>query len=138
MYLLLKSLHIFFVIAWFAGLFYLPRIFVNLAMAQPNSSEYARLLLMAQKLYKFMLPWGIGALVCGGALAWQFFGLAGWVHLKICIGVLLAGYHLWCGALLRGFAAQRNRKSHTWFRWFNEMPVFALIAALYAVVYKPF
>ena len=139
MYLWLKLLHVFFIISWFAGLFYLPRIFVNLAMSTPESDEYRRLLLMAQKLYRFMTPWGIGALICG--LAFPFINgwmSQGWVHAKTLIGVLLVFYHLYCGSLLRAFAANRNQRSHKWYRFFNEVPVFMMIAALYLVIFKPF
>ncbi|UOP04671.1 CopD family protein [Conchiformibius kuhniae] len=137
MYLWLKALHLFFLVSWFAGLFYLPRIFVNLAMAaQPD--ERARLLLMAQKLFKFMTPWGVGALLCGLAMPLVSGAWAGWLHGKITLGVLLAGYHIWCGRLLRGFAAGTNRRSHRWFRIFNELPVFILMAAVYLAVFKPF
>ena len=138
MYLWLKFFHIFFIISWFAGLFYLPRIYVNLAMTAPQSAEYDRLIIMAQKLYKFMTPWGIGALSCGLLMPITQIGFSGWVNGKIAIGLLLAGYHLWCGALLRQFIAQQNTHSHKWYRLFNELPVFALLAALYLVLFKPF
>ena len=110
MFLWLKLFHIFFIVAWFAGLFYLPRIFVNLAMAD-NDAEYARLLLMAQKLYRFMLPWCVGALICGIAMPLAQIGFAGWVHGKICIGLLLLAYHIFCGRLLRDFEQQRNQRT---------------------------
>ena len=131
MYLWLKFFHIFFIIAWFAGLFYLPRIYVNLA------EEYSRLLIMAQKLYKFMTPWGIGALICGVLMLIQL-PPAGWTHGKLTIGILLAAYHIACRQLLIAFEQQRNRHSHKWYRVFNEIPVFALLAALYLVLFKPF
>ena len=92
MYLWLKFFHIFFIIAWFAGLFYLPRIYVNLALAQ-TPEEYSRLLIMAQKLYKFMTPWCIGALICGVLMLIQL-PPAGWPHGKLTIGILLAAYHI--------------------------------------------
>ncbi len=139
MYLWLKLLHVFFIISWFAGLFYLPRIFVNLAMTVPESDEHRRLLMMAQKLYRFMTPLGIGAVVCGLAIPiinrWEG---QGWVHVKTMVGVLLVFYHLHCGSLLRAFAANRNRHSHKWYRFFNEIPVLMMIAALYLVIFKPF
>ena len=139
MYLWLKLLHVFFIISWFAGLFYLPRIFVNLAMSPPDSDEYRRLLTMAQKLYRFMTPWGIGALICGLAIpfvnGWEN---QGWVHAKTLVGVLLVFYHLYCSALLCAFTANRNRHSHKWYRFFNEVPVLMMIAALYLVIFKPF
>ena len=137
MFLWLKLFHIFFIVAWFAGLFYLPRIFVNLAMAD-NDAEYARLLLMAQKLYRFMLPWCVGALICGIAMPLAQIGFAGWVHGKICIGLLLLAYHIFCGRLLHDFEQQRNRHSHKWYRVFNELPVFCLLAAIYLALFKPF
>lgn len=136
MYLWLKFFHIFFIISWFAGLFYLPRIFVNLAMTEQHN-ERERLLLMAQKLFKFMTPWGVGALICGAWLAVDSFGFPLWVHLKLCVGLLLAAYHAWCGFLLRAFVAGNNCHSHRWYRIFNELPVFALLFALYFVIFKP-
>lgn len=138
MYLWLKLFHIFFIVAWFAGLFYLPRLFVNLAMAE-QPAEYARLLLMAQKLFKFMKPWAVGSLVCGVALLITQFGFqAGWTHGKLLIGFGLLGYHIYCGKLLNDFRHNRNIRSHKWYRLFNELPVFALLAALYLVIFKPF
>lgn len=138
MYLWLKLFHIFFIVSWFAGLFYLPRIYVNLAMAQ-QPQEYARLLLMAQRLYKFMRPWALGSLLCGVGLLWVQFGFqAAWAHGKLLIGGVLAGYHIYCGYLLRDFEQQRNTRSHKWYRVFNELPVFLLIFALYLIIFKPF
>lgn len=139
MYLWLKFIHLFFVIAWFAGLFYLPRIFVNLAMAPPHSAEYARLLLMAEKLFKFMTPLGAGALLAGLAVPfaagwWE----SGWVHGKVLVGLLLAAYHAYCFVLLKRFGAGANRRGDKWFRVFNEVPVLLMAAALYLVVFKPF
>ena len=106
MYLWLKFFHIFFIIAWFAGLFYLPRIYVNLALAQ-TPEEYSRLLIMAQKLYKFMTPWGIGALIFGTLMLAQL-PAAGWTHGKLTIGILLAAYHIACRQLLIAFKQHRN------------------------------
>lgn len=137
MYLWYKFLHIFFIVSWFAGLFYLPRIFVNLAMTS-DGTEYKRLLVMAQKLFKFMTPWGIGALIAGIIMPIAQLGFPAWIHGKITLGLLLAAYHIWCGFLLRDFAQNRNTRSHKWFRVFNELPVFALLGALYLVIFKPF
>ena len=137
MFLWPKFFHIFFIVAWFAGLFYLPRIFVNLAMAE-EKGEYARLLLMAQKLYRFMQPWCVGALVCGLAMPLFAIGFAPWVHAKIAVALLLLGYHVWCGRLLARFAARCNAHSHRWYRVFNELPVFLLLAAVYLALFKPF
>ena len=135
----LKSFHLIFVISWFAGLFYLPRIFVNLAMVPEESvAERERLLLMAGKLYRFVTPIGLLAIVLGLWL-WFGYGFSGaWLHLKTALVALLVGYHLYCGRLLSRFAAGRNARSHVWFRYFNEIPVLVLIAIVLLVVLKPF
>lgn len=132
-----KALHLVFVVSWFAGLFYLPRIYVNLAM-EPQPQAYARLLLMAQKLYRFMQPLSILALAFGLWL-WLGFGFhGGWLHAKLTLVALLLGYHHYCGKLLKQFAAGQNRHSHRWYRWFNEIPVLLLFAIVILVVTKPF
>ena len=139
MYPWIKALHIVFVTSWFAGLFYLPRIFVNLAMVEGAGPERDRLLLMARKLYRFMTPIGILALGFG---LWLWMGfdlpLRGWLLAKLCIVVALVVYHLYCGMLLDAFAEGRNHRSHRWFRWFNELPVLLLLGAVILVVVKPF
>lgn len=135
--LLIKSLHIVFVTSWFAGLFYLPRIFVNLAMETTESGR-ARLLLMARKLYRFMTILAVPALVFGLWL-WLGYGISGgWLHAKLALVVLLLGYHHACGRLLRSFEAGTNPHSHKWYRWFNELPVIVLLAVVLLVVLKPF
>ncbi|WP_037585202.1 CopD family protein [Stenoxybacter acetivorans] len=139
MYLWLKLIHVFFVIAWFAGLFYLPRIYVNLAMSAPASAEYQRLLVMAQKLLRFMTPLGILALIAGVWVVfvnhwWSF----GWVHVKLLLGLLLFTYNMGCLKLLRNFERGQNKRSHRWYRVFNEVPVLLMAAALYLVIFKPF
>ena len=138
-YLWVKALHIVFVTSWFAGLFYLPRIFVNLAMVEPGSgAERERLLLMARKLWRFMQPLMLLALGLGLWL-WLGFGVGGgWMHAKLAVVVVLLGYHHLCGRLLRGIAAGTDRRSHVWYRWFNEVPVLALFVAVVLVVVKPF
>jgi putative membrane protein len=135
--LLVKSLHIVFVTSWFAGLFYLPRIFVNLAMDDvPPVRE--RLLVMARKLYRFMTILAVPALVFGLWL-WLAFGISGgWMHAKLALVVVLLGYHHVCGRLLRKFEAGLNTRSHVWFRWFNELPVLVLLVVVILVVMKPF
>lgn len=142
MYLWFKLLHVFFVISWFAGLLYLPRLFVNLAQVLPNTTEtqreYQRLLSMADKLWRFMTPWAILAVVFGlfslisGGL-WQ-----GWSHSKITLGVILLGYHFYCWRLLQDFREERNIYSPRWFRVYGEIPTIILAVALYLVVFKPF
>jgi protoporphyrinogen IX oxidase len=135
-----KSLHIVFVTSWFAGLFYFPRILVNLAMVPASGAERDRLLLMGRKLYRFMTPIGALALVFGLWLLgeWQIGMGAGWMNVKLALVLVLVGYHIWCGYLLRAFNAGRNHRSHVWFRWFNELPVLVLLAVVILVVVKPF
>jgi putative membrane protein len=135
--LVVKALHIVFVTSWFAGLFYLPRIFVNLAMDDtPPVRE--RLLVMARKLYRFMTILAVPALVFGLWL-WLGYGISGgWMHAKLALVVVLLGYHHVCGRLLKQFEAGGNRRSHVWFRWFNELPVVVLLVVVLLVVIKPF
>jgi putative membrane protein len=139
----IKSFHIIFVTSWFAGLFYLPRIFVNLAMVPPESvSEEQRLLLMARKLMRFTTLLMFPALGFGLVL-WLVYGIGlgegnGWMHAKLALVVLAIGYHHMCGAMLRKFEAHANQKSHVWFRWFNEVPVVLLTLTVILVVVKPF
>lgn len=143
----IKSLHIVFVASWFAGLFYLPRIFVNLAMVAPGSiAERDRLLLMARKLLRFtrLLSWpALGFGVWLLALLWSVPGFGqgpgnGWLWVKLVIVVLSLIYQAVCGYLLRGFVERRAVHGHIWFRWFNELPVLMLLAAVILVVVKPF
>lgn len=137
--LFIKSLHIVFVASWFAGLFYLPRIFVNLAMVAPDSeAERSRLLLMARKLYRFMTILAVPALVFGLWL-WLGYGFSGgWLHAKLTIVVLLMGYHHACGSILKKFECGAMSRSHVWFRWFNEAPVVMMLVVVMLVVMKPF
>lgn len=137
-----KSFHIVFVASWFAGLFYLPRIFVNLAMVgEGSSAERDRLLLMARKLMRFMNLLAIPAVALGLWL-WLGYGIgmgpgSGWMHAKLLVVLLILGYHHYCGRVLRQFERGENRRSHVWFRWFNEFPVLAMVAAVVLVVVKP-
>lgn len=142
-----KSLHIVFVASWFAGLFYLPRIFVNLAMVAPDSAaERARLMLMATKLLRFtrMLCWP--ALILGVWLLIALWGVPGfghgpgngWLVAKLVLVALAVLYQEICGAMLRRFAHGSEGRSHVWFRWFNEIPVLLLLASVMLVVVKPF
>lgn len=137
--LVTKALHIIFVTSWFAGLFYLPRIYVNLAMVPDGSTaERDRLLLMAHKLYRFMTPLGILAVGLG---LWLWFGYGfagGWLHAKTMLVVFLIFYHLYCGQLLRKFEAGQNTRSHKWYRFFNEVPVLVLFVVVFLVILKPF
>ena len=139
----IKTLHIVCVTAWFAGLFYLPRIFVNLALVPAGSdAERARLLLMARKLLRFMGPLALLALVFGFIL-YLYYGIGmgpgqGWMHAKLLMVLLVAGYHHACGSLLKKLEAGTSARSHVWFRWFNEVPVVLLLVIVVLVVIKPF
>ena len=139
-----KSFHIIFVASWFAGLFYLPRIFVNLAMVPPQSlAERERLLLMARKLMRFTTLLAVPAVALGLWL-WLGYGIGlrgpgnGWMHAKLTVVLLVLGYHHACGVMLRKFVAGASQRSHVWFRWFNEVPVLLLTVAVVLVVVKPF
>jgi protoporphyrinogen IX oxidase len=136
-----KSLHIVFVASWFAGLFSLPRISVNLAMVAPESqAERQRLLLMARKLLRFTTLLAVPALALGLWL-WLGWGIgrgSGWLHAKLFVVVLVIAYHHACARLLRRFEQGQDLRSHVWYRWFNEAPVLLLLAAVVLVVVKPF
>jgi len=136
-----KAFHILFVVSWFAGLFYLPRIFVNLAM-ETDPASVRRLLLMARKLFRFMTMLAVPAVVFG---LWLYLGYGigrgtgqGWMHAKLALVLVLIGYHHGCGVLLRKFERGANARSHTFYRWFNELPVLVLLAIVILVVVKPF
>ena len=138
-----KAFHIVFVASWFAGLFYLPRIFVNLAMVSPGSvAERDRLLLMARKLMRFTTLLAVPAVALGLWL-WIGYGIGwgpgnAWMHAKITLVLLALGYHHACSVLLRKMRAGAPMRSHTWYRWFNEVPVLLLLAIVVLVVVKPF
>lgn len=134
-----KAFHIVFVASWFAGLFYLPRIFVNLAMIAPDShAERERLLLMGRKLYRFTSLLMVPALLLGLWL-WLGFGIGGgWMHAKLVLVLGAIGYHHVCRGILRDFERLENRRSHRWFRVFNEVTVLLFAATVVLVVVKPF
>jgi len=126
------------VVSWFAGLFYLPRLFVNLAMEE-NDAAYNRLLLMARKLVRFVTPIMWLTLITGIWLWLAYFPLSmNWMWAKLVLVAALVGYHHVCNSLLRAFESRQNIQSHTWFRWFNEIPVIVLLAVVLLVVLKPF
>lgn len=142
-YLWLKTFHIVLITSWFAGLFYLPRIFVNLAMVPEgaaNVAERDRLLLMANKLFRFMTPLGVLAVLLGLVL-WLGLGIGngqGWVHAKSLLVLGLIGFHISCRNRLEEFNRGEHRHSHVWYRWYNEIPVVLLVAIVILVVLKPF
>ena len=142
-YLWVKAFHSVFVVSWFAGLFYLPRLFVNLAMVPAGShAERERLLLMARKLYRFSSLLMVPALVLGFVL-WLGYGVgrgpgSGWMHVKLLLVVGVVGYHHVCRSILRSFEQLNNKRSHKWFRVFNEGSVLVFTAIVVLVVVKPF
>ncbi len=134
----IKALHIVFVVTWFAGLFYLPRLYVYHAMTE-DAPGIARFKTMERKLYYGIMTPSAGLTVVFGSWLWLGYGFAGgWLHAKLALVALLIVYHLWCGRLLRDFRDDRNTKTHVWLRWFNEFPVLILFAVVMLVVVKPF
>ena len=132
-----KALHIVFITSWFAGLFYLPRLFVNHAMVTDAATQ-ERLVLMERKVYLFMAPLALLSLIFGLWL-WLGYGITGdWLHAKFLLVAALIAYHFYCGKLVNDFAQGKNRRSHIWFRWFNEVPVLLLLIIVILVVVKPF
>ncbi|HEY0294615.1 MAG TPA: CopD family protein [Bordetella sp.] len=136
-----KALHIVFIASWFAGLFYLPRLYVNLAQ-QTDAGAQALLLGMARRLYRFTTMLAFPAVLLG---LWLFVGYGigmgpgnGWMHAKLLLVVLVIGYHHACGVMLRKFEQGRNTRSHTFYRWFNEIPIVLLLIVVVLVVVKPF
>ena len=136
-----KAFHIVFVASWFAGPFYLPRTYVNLAQ-ETDAAATARLLGMARRLFRFTTLLAVPAVLLG---LWLYLGYGigkgagnGWMHAKLAVVLLVIGYHHACGSLLRKFEAGRNTRPHTFYRWFNEVPVLLLLAATIFVVVKPF
>ncbi|MBA3695618.1 MAG: CopD family protein [Methylotenera sp.] len=132
-----KAFHIIFVTSWFAGLFYLPRLFVNHATAT-NVMVSEQLKIMEYRLYRFMLPLAVLAIGFGLWL-WLGYGISGgWLHAKITLVAILMAYHIYCGKLIHDFKLDKNKRSHVWYRWFNELPVLLLFAIVILVEVKPF
>jgi putative membrane protein len=137
-YLWAKTLHIVLIASWFAGLFYLPRIFVNLAQ-ETNTEVYSRLLGMAQRLYRFMTILMMPA-VALGLILWLYYGVGRgsiWMHIKALLVLIIIIYHLQCKKLLKNFIEKTNTNTHVWYRWFNEVPVLLMLIITALVVMKP-
>lgn len=135
----IKAFHLLFVISWFAGLFYLPRIFVNMAQAD-KGPVFDVLVGMAHRLYRFMTILAIPAIALG---LWLLLGFRlglnqGWMHAKLALVLVLVGYHYQCGRILTAFKQGRNTRSHRYYRWYNEAPVLMLLAILILVIVRPF
>lgn len=133
----IKSLHIISMVTWFAGLFYLPRLFVYHAMCT-DQAGIDRFKVMERKLYYgIMTPGGLLTIILVHGCGWATV-FPGWLHTKLALVVLLVAYHLYCGKLLIDFRNDRNRHGHVYYRWFNELPVLALFAIIILVVVKPY
>lgn len=138
----IKSFHIIFMVCWFAGLFYLPRLFVYHANCHNDPAGNERFKVMERKLYyAITIPAAIltsffGLWLLG--LHWDFYKTQGWIHLKLALVVLLWIYTLYCGCLRKQFLNDNNRHSHIWYRWFNEAPSVLLIVIVILAVVRPF
>lgn len=136
----IKSFHIIFMVTWFAGLFYLPRLFVYHAMADDELS-LERFKIMERKLFfGIMTPSAILTVAFGTWLLYFFpsFLHTNWMLIKLGLVLLLISYHIWCGILVKAFKENRNSYSHNWFRWFNEAPVLVLVTIVILVIIRPF
>ena len=139
-----KTFHLFFIISWFAGIFYLPRLFVNHAMHKDSEHEELligmehRLLKMMDFTLFFVLVSGVLILYLASNGFSIYYFQQGWIHAKLALVVLLIFYHIWCRKIHKNFIAKKEHHSHVWFRVFNEVPVFALLGILYLVLARPF
>jgi len=143
-YLAIKAWHLIWMVCWFAGLFYLPRLYVYHAMCEPADERgRQRFKIMESKLYwGITTPAAILTLFFGFWLlysgAWNAYSSMGWLHTKLALIALLVGYHIWCGKILFDFKSEKNTKHHVWFRWFNEAPVIVLVSVILLASLKPF
>ena len=137
----IKALHVIFLVTWFAGLFYLPRLFVYHADARDETS-HARFLVMERKLFAIMTIGAVLTAIFGVWLlidyAWLAYQHTGWLITKLVLVILLIAYHVSCAYVIRAFREERNRHSHVYYRWYNEVPAFLLIAIVLLAVVKPF
>ncbi len=133
----IKSFHIIFMVTWFAGLFYLPRLFVYHALAEDVVSQ-ERFKIMERKLFYGIMTPGAVLTIASGLGLWLGYDFeGGWLHAKLALVLGLVLYHVYCGKLLADFKRNRNRHGHVFYRWLNELPVIALIAIVLLVVVKP-
>ena len=134
----IKAWHIIFMVTWFAGLFYLPRLFVYHAMTEDRAGS-ERFKIMERKLFFGIMTPGAVLTIVFGLWLWHGYGFSGaWLHAKLALVTALIIYHLYCGKLLFAFKHDRNRHSHVFYRWLNELPVLLLVAIVILVVVKPF
>ena len=135
-----KVFHLLFIISWFAGLFYLPRLYVNIAQQPVDSPRYQLLVEMSHRLYRFMQPLAFLGVTTGLGL-YLYYGIGsgrGWIHAKMLLVLGLIAFHGYCGRILTHFKRHSNQRSHVFYRWFNEIPVLVLLLVLILVVLKPF
>jgi putative membrane protein len=139
-YEIVKTAHIVFMVTWFAGLFYLPRLFVYHALAPVDDRiGIDRFKVMERKLYFGIMTPGAVLTVAFGLWMWLGYGVEGaWLHAKVTFVAMLVVYHVYLGWLLRDFARDRNRHGHVFYRWVNEIPTVILFAVVALVVVKPF
>ena len=135
----IKALHVFSVVAWFAGLFYLPRLFVYHAMAT-DSIGIERFKVMERKLYYGIMTPSALIAVASGLWLWLGYGIGGgWLYVKLFLVAILVAHHLWLGKLMTDFRNDKNRRSDVFYRWINEIPALpVLVFAVLLVVFKPF
>ncbi len=132
-----KTLHIIFMVTWFAGLFYLPRLFVYHAMSNDDISK-DRFKIMERKLFWGIMTPGAILTIVFGVLLIQYHEMLFWLKLKILLVIVLSFYHIWCGKIMYDFRNDKNSHTHVWYRVFNEVPVVLLAVIIYLVVFKPF
>lgn len=136
-----KAFHIVAVVTWFAAIFYLPRLFVYHASSEDEASN-ERFKIMERKLYRGIMWPSMVAVIALGiwllSFSWSYYFSSGWMHAKLTLVCFLVMYHLYCGHLIKQFKADKNQHSHVFYRWFNEIPVFILIAIVILVVVRPF
>lgn len=136
----IKAFHIIFMVCWFAGVFYLPRLFVYHAMST-EPAVHAQLAIMERKLYRFVSIFAVLTIILGFVLVMgnsAYYLKAPWFHAKLTLVLLLVIYHLVCGAMVKQLAGGGNKRSHVFYRWFNEIPVLFLFSIIILVVVKPF
>jgi len=134
----IKAFHIIFMVTWFAGLFYLPRLFVYHAMSD-DAPSIDRFKIMERKLFFGIMTPGAIFTIAFGVWLWRAYGFSGgWLHAKLALVLLLVIYHVYCGKLLLDFRHDRNQHGHVFYRWLNEAPVLVLVAIVILVVVKPF
>ena len=140
MYLWLKAFHVVFMVTWFAGLFYLPRLYIYHAMDE-NKASFELFKIMEKRLFGIMTIGALLTVLFGTAVLvmnWSYFMSTIWFPVKFLFVLALFGYHYWCYRIMLEFREERNQRSHVWYRWFNEAPAIALIAIVIMVIVRPF